>query len=103
MAVALFSIGIIYLGNRAREANTVHISAEEKILYKFEQTGVWKADAKNHRCLVDPAVWRAIPLEKKEDILQAIYREEGTWWKLQDMYSGKLLGEVSSWDAKVYP
>lgn len=103
LTVAILCVVVIYLGNRAKEANTIQIPAEEKILYKFEQTGVWKADAVNHRCLVDPAVWYAISLEKKEDILRTIYREEGTWWNLNDMYSGKLLGEVSSWGAKVHP
>lgn len=103
LTVTVAILGMAYLGYMGKEASTVQIPAEEKILYKFEQTGVWKADAANHRCLVDPIVWYAISLEKKEDILRTIYREEGTWWNLNDMYSGKLLGEVSSWGAKVHP
>ena len=77
--------------------------AQEKILDQFEREGIWKVDRPNHRCLVDPGVWARIPFEKKEQTLQVIYVEENTWWELYDMYSGKLLGKVSSWGWKVYP
>ena len=89
--------------SQAQPSLSAALAGQGRVAAGSEQTGVWKADAENHRCLVDPAVWRAIPLEKKEDILKAIYREEGTWWKLQDIYSGKFLAEVGSWGAKVYP
>jgi len=77
--------------------------AQEKILDQFEKGGIWKVDRQNHRCLVDPGVWAKLPFEKKEQVLQVIYTEEKTLWKLFDAMSGKLLGEVSSWGWKVYP
>ena len=77
--------------------------SQEKILDQFEKAGIWKIDRINHRCLVDPGVWARLPLDKKEQTLQAIYIEEKTWWELYDMYSGKLLGKVSSWGWKIYP
>jgi hypothetical protein len=76
---------------------------QEKILNKLERGGIWKVDRPNHRCLVDPGVWKLITFDKKEQILQVIYVEEKTWWELYDMYSGKLLGKVSSWGWKIYP
>ncbi len=78
-------------------------SAQERILNQFESKGIWKVDRTNHRCLVDPGVWSLMNFEHKEKTLQVIYVEEKTWWKLYDMFSGKLLGEVSSWGWKVYP
>jgi hypothetical protein len=79
------------------------IWADEPILAQFEKAGIWNVDRPNHRCLIDPAIWARLPFEKKEQILQVIYVEEKTWWKLYDMYSGKLLGEVSSWGLKIHP
>ncbi len=79
------------------------VPEEEKILFKFEQAEIWKVDREGHRCMVDPGVWQLLPFEKKESALYIIYDEEKTWWKLYDMYSGKLLGEVSSWGVKIYP
>ncbi len=79
------------------------VPEEEKILFKFEQAGIWKVDREGHRCMVDQGVWRLLPFEKKESALYIIYDEEKTWWKLYDMYSGKLLGEVSSWGVKINP
>ena len=76
---------------------------DKPILTAFEEKGIWKVDRANHRCLVDPEVWKLLPFEQKERCLQIIYVEENTWWKLYDYYSGKLLGEVSSWGWKVYP
>lgn len=101
--VAIFILGIVYLGNGAKEERTVSIPPEQKLLYLFEQKGIWKADVANNRCLVDPAVWRALPFDKKEDMLRVIYREEATWWELYDMYTGKLLGKVDVWGVKIYP
>ncbi len=75
----------------------------EVILIQFEKAGIWKIDRPNHRCLVDRAVWDRMPFDKKEQILQVIYAEEKTWWKIYDKMSGKLLGEVSSWGWKVHP
>ncbi len=77
--------------------------AQEKILAQFEQGGIWKLDRPNHRCLIDRGVWDRLPFEKKEEVLQMMYVEEKTWWKIYDRISGQLLGEVSSWGWKVYP
>lgn len=78
-------------------------SAQERILNQFESKRIWKVDRQNHRCLVDPGVWRLMTFEYKEKTLQVIYVEEKTWWELYDMYSGKLLGKVNSWGWKIYP
>jgi len=75
----------------------------EKILNQMQQAGIWKVDRPNHRCLVERGVWDNLPFDKKEQLLQVIYVEEKTWWKLYDSMSGKLLGEVSSWGWKIHP
>ena len=77
--------------------------AQGMILNQFEKAGIWKVDRANHRCLVERDVWDRLPFDKKEQCLQAIYVEEKTWWEIYDMYSGKLLGKVSSWGWKIYP
>jgi len=90
-----FILMIVFIGAASQ--------AQEKILDQFERGGIWKVDRANHRCLVDPGVWKLMPFDKKEQVLQVIYVEEKTWWKLYDSMSGKLLGEVSSWGWKVHP
>ena len=79
------------------------VSADESILIQFQKANIWKVDRPNHRCLVDRGVWDLMPLDKKEQILQVIYVEEKTWWRIYDYMSGKLLGEVSSWGWKIHP
>jgi hypothetical protein len=79
------------------------VCAGESLLIQYQKAGIWKVDRPNHRCLVDPGVWNRIPFDQKEKVLQIIYVEENTWWEIYDMYSGKLLGKVSSWGWKIYP
>lgn len=79
------------------------VHSEESLLVSFEKGAIWKVDRPNHRCLIEGALWDRFPFEKKEQILQLLYVQEKTWWKISDRMSGKLLGEVNSWGWKIYP
>jgi hypothetical protein len=77
--------------------------SQTSLLEQFKKAGIWDIDRKNHRCFVDPEPWALIPFQQKEQCLYVIYSEEKTWWELYDKFSGKLLGKVNSWGAKIYP
>lgn len=105
--ILLFSVGFSawMLTNESNKPKSgpVLIQTKTRMLDQFEQQGIWKVDRKNHRCLIEYEVWVRLPLEQKEQCLQAIYNDEKTWWEIYDRMSGKLLGKVSSWGFKVYP
>ncbi len=78
--------------NRTQEQELKYLTAviEERI------NNFWTIDAENHRYLIHPALWKWMPLKQKEHLLWIIYEEENTWWDIYDIYSGQLLGKVSS-------
>jgi len=100
---AIFYVRMLTGGGDQSGPKKIPVQSQVKILDDFERHGIWKVDRQNHRCLIEGGVWAQFPLERKEQCLQAIYMEQGTWWEIYDRMSGKLLGKVSSWGWKIYP